>query len=49
MKLQKENGRFTLFMDESDLRSLITMIKGACLPERRHWNNVKQQIEKMID
>lgn len=49
MKLQKESGRFTLSMEESDVRSLLTMIKGACLTERRHWNDVKQQIEKVID
>ncbi len=35
-------------MREADLRSLHAMIKSACLPERREWNSVKQQIEEII-
>ncbi len=36
-------------MCEDDLRSLHAMIKSACLPERREWNSVKQQIEKVLE
>lgn len=47
--LDYENGNYAIdFMNESELRSLHAMIKSACLPERREWNRVKQQIEEKI-
>ena len=46
---QIQGGYGIVNMSEDDLRSLLTMIKGACLLERRHWNGIKQKIEKMIE
>lgn len=33
---------------ENELRSLLNMIKGACLPERQAFNKVKEQIEEIL-
>lgn len=50
MKIRKLETHYTLIdMDDDDLRSLLSMIKSACLPDRGNWNNVKQQIEKLLD
>jgi len=35
-------------MDYDDIVSLLNMIKSAKLPERRHWNQVKETIEENI-
>ncbi len=35
-------------MTEDDLRSLLTMIKGAGLLERRTFDGVKRQIEEIL-
>ena len=35
-------------MTETDLRSLRRMINGACLPERQHWNSVKEAIDRLL-
>jgi len=45
---ERDDGFVLAAMDESDLRSLLAMIKSACLPERREWNGIKQQIEKIL-
>ena len=43
-------GYYTLQnMTEDELRSLLVMIKGACLEERRVFNRVKVQIEKILE
>ena len=45
-----EIGYYTLQnMSEDELRSLLAMIKGACLEERRVFNRVKVQIEKILE
>ncbi len=36
-------------MSEDDLHSLLRMINSACLSERRDWNNIKEQIMKILD
>ena len=36
-------------MTEDDLRSLLKMIKGAGLLERRTFDGVKRQIEKILE
>lgn len=44
-----EQGGYELAnMTKSDLRSLHTMIRSACLPERQTFNRVKEQIEKIL-
>lgn len=44
-----EQGGYELAnMTESDLRSLHTMIRSACLQERQTFNRVKEQIEKLL-
>ncbi len=40
---------YAIVMTKDDLRSLLRMINGACLPERRDWNNIKQQITKILE
>lgn len=42
------DGEYLIVMTKDDLRSLLTMIKGACLPERRTFNSLKEQIEKIL-
>ena len=45
-----EFGYYTLQnMNEDELRSLLAMINGACLEERRVFNRVKVQIEKILE
>ncbi len=36
-------------MTKDDLRSLLRMINSACLSERRDWNNIKEQIIKILN
>lgn len=36
-------------MTKDDLRSLLRMINNACLSERRDWNNIKEQIIKILN
>ena len=35
-------------MDGEDLRSLLTMINGTGLVERRHWNHIKRELETIL-
>ena len=37
------------FMNHDELLSLLKMIKSACLAERRMFNGVKEQIEKILE
>ena len=49
MKIRKLIEHYSLiYMTEDDLRSLLRLINSDCLPERRDWNNIKQQIEKEL-
>lgn len=36
-------------MSRDDLRSMLTMIRSANLPERRYWNKIGKQIERILD
>jgi len=45
---ERDDGFVLAAMDENDLRSLHAMIKSACLPQRREWNGIKQQIENIL-
>lgn len=48
--LNYEDGYYALIvMDKNDIRSLHAMIKSACLPQRREWNGIKQQIENILN
>lgn len=50
MLITQENGEYSLFgMTEDELRSMLAMIKSACLEERRVFNRVKGQIEKILE
>lgn len=35
-------------MDDDDLRSLLSMINGTGLVERRHWNHIKRELETLL-
>lgn len=34
-------------LSEDDLRGIVRMIKGACLPERRQFEELKTKIENL--
>lgn len=36
------------YMSEEELRSLLIMINGAGLVERRHWNGIKTKIQTIL-
>ena len=36
-------------MDADDLKSLRTMIKGASLPERQHWNDILEEVDAALN
>lgn len=49
MSIEYNNSYYGLYdMTEEELRSLLTMIKGAGLQERRIFNSVKTQIESIL-
>ena len=43
----KDKGFRLDYMDENDLQSLRNMIACANLPERRHWNNILEEINSI--
>lgn len=34
---------------EDDLRAIVKMIDGSCLPERRHFQELKTKIKKVLE
>jgi hypothetical protein len=50
MKNSEKGSMFCLSdMSRDDLRSMLTMIRSANLPERRYWNRIGKQIERILD
>lgn len=46
---RQSNDTYSLSdITENELRSLLIMIKGACLPERQAFKKVKEQIEEIL-
>lgn len=49
MKLYKSSEGFDLILTKEELKSLHNMIDSAQLPERRVFNNIKEQIKEILN
>lgn len=50
MKIRKIIKHYSLInMTEDDLRSLCALIDSSCLPEKRGWNHIKEQIKQELE
>ena len=50
MKVSKQADHYELIeMTEDDLRSLCALIDSSCLPEKRGWNHIKEQIKQELE
>jgi hypothetical protein len=36
-------------VSEDDLRAIVKMIDGSCLPERRHFQELKTKIKEVLE
>jgi len=49
MLVNVQDKGFSLdYMNEDDLRSLRSIIKGSALPDRRNWHGVLQEINTIL-
>ena len=50
MRIRKRISTYTIDgLSEDDLRGIVKMIDGSCLPERRHFQELKTKIKKVIE
>ncbi|MBQ9655954.1 MAG: hypothetical protein IJV38_08025 [Prevotella sp.] len=51
--MRVRNQDFTAYtiegLSEDDLRGIVKMIDGACLPERRQFQELKTEIKEVIE
>lgn len=51
--MRVRNQDFTSYaiegLSEDDLRAIVKMIDGSCLPDRRHFQELKTKIKEVIE